>query len=84
MIFLLLTILHCKHFVHLSQVRTEYLCLFHDLVANTDYAEHCHRRKEFNDCFNKIVEDEENDVESDKYIIRKIGENFPQLFVIPR
>jgi len=61
-------------------MRTEYLSLFHLIITNTDYYEHKHLQSELNALIKRINNEDDADSQKDKFIVKEIFKQFPNLF----
>lgn len=69
--------------VYVFQLRTEYLSLIYSVIKYSGYYDHHHRQQELEKCFIRIYKEEDVDNEGDRYIIKSIWMDFPQLFSGP-
>lgn len=61
-------------------MRTEYLSIMELILKNHNYAEHCHRQQELEECFKQIYNEEEVPSDKDKHIVVQIWTELPNLF----
>ena len=62
------------------QLRTEYLSLLHGILSTTNYSEYKHQCNEIFKCLKRISEEESQEVEKDKLIVREILKTFTNIF----
>lgn len=65
-----------------DELRTEYLSVFHLLLKNSTYNDHCHHHKDLQEVLMSVCleDDSSENAMKDKQIIKKIWKEFPHLF----
>ena len=61
-------------------MRTEYLSILHQILTNSNYNEHKHKAGELSLCLKRIREEEDDEAEQDKLIVKEILETFSAYF----